>query len=235
MKKIITLIIILFVFSTASVSAHPGKTDGDGCHTCWTNCEKWGLEYGEYHCHNDGNTNSYSAPSTQSNSGYNNSSSSNNSNSVSYPRNSDPSYPLSNYSEQGKPETEKISQAEFNAKKDGVIFNTKTDFFIVVLIYTAVVIFVMMMYFSKQMTNFEKECRKELQEEKQKLFYEHSLKIKSFDSLVSESASKKVYEYLLSRYKGQENPYTSKIIESADDIKDYLETYKNNHKDDFTL
>ena len=51
MKKIITLIIILFVFSTASVSAHPGKTDGDGCHTCWTNCEKWGLEYGEYHCH----------------------------------------------------------------------------------------------------------------------------------------------------------------------------------------
>ena len=22
-----------------------------GCHHCWTNCEDWGLEYGEYHCH----------------------------------------------------------------------------------------------------------------------------------------------------------------------------------------
>ena len=54
MKKIITLIIILFVFSTAPVLAHPGKTDGNGCHTCRTDCEKWGLEYGEYHCHNDG-------------------------------------------------------------------------------------------------------------------------------------------------------------------------------------
>ena len=60
MKKIITLIIILFVFSTAPVLAHPGKTDGNGCHTCRTDCEKWGLEYGEYHCHNDGDTSSYS-------------------------------------------------------------------------------------------------------------------------------------------------------------------------------
>ena len=58
MKKIITLIIILFVFSTAPVLAHPGKTDGDGCHTCRTNCEEWGLEYGEYHCH-DGENNSH--------------------------------------------------------------------------------------------------------------------------------------------------------------------------------
>ncbi|MGG4397009.1 copper amine oxidase N-terminal domain-containing protein [Paenibacillus thiaminolyticus] len=31
--------------------AHPGKTDKNGGHTCRTNCEKWGLEYGEYHYH----------------------------------------------------------------------------------------------------------------------------------------------------------------------------------------
>jgi len=33
------------------VSAHPGNTDSYGCHTCKTNCPKWGLDYGEYHCH----------------------------------------------------------------------------------------------------------------------------------------------------------------------------------------
>lgn len=32
--------------------AHPGNTDSYGCHTCRTNCESWGLSYGEYHCHN---------------------------------------------------------------------------------------------------------------------------------------------------------------------------------------
>lgn len=33
-------------------SAHPGRTDASGCHTCRTNCPKWGLNTGEYHCHN---------------------------------------------------------------------------------------------------------------------------------------------------------------------------------------
>lgn len=32
--------------------AHPGNTDMYGCHTCRTNCFRWGLSYGEYHCHN---------------------------------------------------------------------------------------------------------------------------------------------------------------------------------------
>jgi hypothetical protein len=34
--------------------AHPGNTDGSGGHTCRTNCEKWGLGYGEYHYHGGG-------------------------------------------------------------------------------------------------------------------------------------------------------------------------------------
>jgi len=49
-----TLIIILFIAvasGPASVSAHPGRTDSSGCHTCRTNCPNWGLSYGEYHCH----------------------------------------------------------------------------------------------------------------------------------------------------------------------------------------
>lgn len=40
----------LFFLYTNS-SAHPGRTDSYGCHTCRTNCSSWGLSYGEYHCH----------------------------------------------------------------------------------------------------------------------------------------------------------------------------------------
>jgi hypothetical protein len=31
--------------------AHPGRTDGNGGHTCRTNCASWGLADGEYHSH----------------------------------------------------------------------------------------------------------------------------------------------------------------------------------------
>ncbi|KIL35203.1 competence protein [Cohnella kolymensis] len=48
--------IILILFTTNSALAHPGRTDGSGGHTCRTNCEKWGLDQGEYHYHNGGST-----------------------------------------------------------------------------------------------------------------------------------------------------------------------------------
>ena len=51
-KKIKGLIIIMIVIlSPLYVEAHPGRTDSNGCHTCRTNCAKWGLRYGQYHCH----------------------------------------------------------------------------------------------------------------------------------------------------------------------------------------
>lgn len=51
-KKIKGLIIIMIVvLSPLCVEAHPGRTDSNGCHTCRTNCAKWGLRYGQYHCH----------------------------------------------------------------------------------------------------------------------------------------------------------------------------------------
>ena len=40
-----------FIATTAVASAHPGRTDSYGCHTCRTNCPSWGLPRGEYHCH----------------------------------------------------------------------------------------------------------------------------------------------------------------------------------------
>ena len=47
---------IAILLGTGSIApealAHPGRTDKYGGHTCRTNCEKWGLEYGEYHYHN---------------------------------------------------------------------------------------------------------------------------------------------------------------------------------------
>ncbi|WP_246096272.1 YHYH domain-containing protein [Paenibacillus sinopodophylli] len=44
--------LLMFVFISYPVSSHPGRTDANGGHTCRTNCERWGLEYGEYHFHN---------------------------------------------------------------------------------------------------------------------------------------------------------------------------------------
>ncbi|WP_197254277.1 copper amine oxidase N-terminal domain-containing protein [Paenibacillus dendritiformis] len=50
---IASLAILLGAGSAAPEAiAHPGRTDKYGGHTCRTNCEKWGLEYGEYHYHN---------------------------------------------------------------------------------------------------------------------------------------------------------------------------------------
>ncbi len=45
-------ILIVAFFLPLAASAHPGRTDAYGCHTCRTNCAKWGLDSGEYHCHN---------------------------------------------------------------------------------------------------------------------------------------------------------------------------------------
>ena len=61
-KKIKGLIMIMIVIlSPLYVEAHPGRTDSNGCHTCRTNCAKWGLRYGQYHCH--GKTNSSTSSS----------------------------------------------------------------------------------------------------------------------------------------------------------------------------
>lgn len=62
-RKIKRLIMIMIVIlSPLYVEAHPGRTDSNGCHTCRTNCAKWGLSYGQYHCH--GKTNSSTSTSS---------------------------------------------------------------------------------------------------------------------------------------------------------------------------
>ncbi|PFP23528.1 hypothetical protein COJ96_23910 [Bacillus sp. AFS073361] len=51
MKKSLFAIVCALVMLSVPLSAyaHPGRTDSNGGHYCWTNCEKWGLSYGEYH------------------------------------------------------------------------------------------------------------------------------------------------------------------------------------------
>lgn len=59
-RVILLLLVIIYFFSFSDTSyAHPGNTDSDGGHTCYTNCGKWGLEYGEYHYHNSYDDNSF--------------------------------------------------------------------------------------------------------------------------------------------------------------------------------
>ena len=61
-KKIKGLIMIMIVvLSPLCVDAHPGRTDRNGCHTCRTNCAKWGLRYGQYHCHGRKNSSTSSS------------------------------------------------------------------------------------------------------------------------------------------------------------------------------
>lgn len=57
MKKFTCLLVLILFFTFLPVQlieAHPGRTDANGGHTCRTNCEKWGLQYGEYHYNNGG-------------------------------------------------------------------------------------------------------------------------------------------------------------------------------------
>jgi len=51
MKKIINILVLSVFLLPSIAAAHPGRTDSSGCHTCRTNCSKWGLTMGEYHCH----------------------------------------------------------------------------------------------------------------------------------------------------------------------------------------
>lgn len=64
MKKKFYMLILLLTIMPTMVFAHPGRTDSSGCHTCRTNCAKWGLSDGEYHCHNGGSSSSSSSSST---------------------------------------------------------------------------------------------------------------------------------------------------------------------------
>ena len=61
-KLFITISIVLLTlpFFGSYASAHPGRTDSNGGHTCRTNCAKWGLQTGEYHYHNGGGSSSSS-------------------------------------------------------------------------------------------------------------------------------------------------------------------------------
>jgi len=54
MRKIICLALLLLL--SGSALAHPGKTDTQGGHKCWKNCDEWELVFSEYHLHDkDGN------------------------------------------------------------------------------------------------------------------------------------------------------------------------------------
>jgi len=60
--------VVLFSYSSFSLSAsaHPGRTDANGGHTCRTNCAKWGLKNGQYHYHSGSGSSSSSNSSSKS-------------------------------------------------------------------------------------------------------------------------------------------------------------------------
>ncbi|MFN0224250.1 YHYH domain-containing protein [Paenibacillus sp. KR2-11] len=68
LRKSALIIAILSLTFSSAAAAHPGRTDSSGGHTCRTNCEKWGYEYGEYHYHNGGGSSSTGSSSSGSSS-----------------------------------------------------------------------------------------------------------------------------------------------------------------------
>lgn len=56
-NKIFIVLNLIFLCIPIIVNAHPGRTDANGCHYCRTNCAKYGLSNGEYHCHNNSSSN----------------------------------------------------------------------------------------------------------------------------------------------------------------------------------
>jgi hypothetical protein len=75
MKKVVCtalLVVALLCFGSVGIAeAHPGRTDANAGHTCRTNCESWGLGYGEYHSHGGGGgstgQSTYAAPAVEAN------------------------------------------------------------------------------------------------------------------------------------------------------------------------
>ena len=51
MKQYIFLALLGLVLTVSPAFAHPGKRAADGCHSCRTNCAKWGEVEGARHCH----------------------------------------------------------------------------------------------------------------------------------------------------------------------------------------
>ncbi|MGI2748930.1 YHYH domain-containing protein [Bacillus cytotoxicus] len=65
-RKLFLTTSVALLVAPVSVYAHPGRTDANGGHTCRTNCEKWGLQYGEYHYHNKSASNNTTNSTTSS-------------------------------------------------------------------------------------------------------------------------------------------------------------------------
>ncbi len=53
LAAILLAVVAVWTIPAPGIEAHPGGTDGNGCHVCRTNCtEKWGIPYDFYHRHN---------------------------------------------------------------------------------------------------------------------------------------------------------------------------------------
>lgn len=51
----IFLFLILMIIFPYPVNAHPGHLDSNNGHKCFSNCDQYGLKYGQYHSHSGHN------------------------------------------------------------------------------------------------------------------------------------------------------------------------------------
>ena len=234
MKRLFLIILtssIIFIISGSSVKAHPGRTDDNCCHYCWTNCEYYGLSYGEYHCH-DGNG---SGPSAGSNETYY-------SPNVSEEKIYETPIPVKTNNKTNSSNNNSSNSTSQYVRKKYYLFDIDISYFIYnlksilrekllpyLIILFILIIIIIILHYRKKINEVSKKYENRLTN------LERENKLYRDEKLNKELEIEKIKNYYRKNKKniyGKNNPYTKKPIFTEDDYVEYRLMYKKMHNKD---
>lgn len=225
------LVLILTGIFQLTISAHPGKTDSNGCHTCWTNCEIYGLEYGEYHCHNSSSntTSNYNSSIPETNT------QSNNSNNYSIELDQEDYIDSLEMQISGLIEDRDYykykylnTNVELSNKKNE-LNNLSKKYKNIRSLYICILIISIISIISLLTKRNEKKNLIDEIEKKNQIIKKLNIEKKQIDLYINNTIQTHIDDWFAERYKGRLNPYTNRPILSEKDFNDYLEEYKKRH------
>ena len=232
MKRLLIFIFTLFIIiaSSSSVQAHPGRTDDNGCHYCWTNCEYYSLSYGEYHCHDGGSSGS----SGGSSSTYNSPNISEETSEAPAPTNtSNKTNNSSNSSSNSTSQYVRKKYYIFDIDISYIVYNIKSilrekllPHFIILFI---LIIIIIILHYRKKLNEVRKKYENRITN------LERENKLYRDEKLNKELEIERIKNYYRKNKKniyGKNNPYTKKPIFTEDDYVEYRLMYKKMHNKD---
>lgn len=243
MKRILIFIFTLFLIiaSSSLVQAHPGRTDDNGCHYCWTNCEYYGLSYGEYHCH-DGNSSGSSSGT---------SSGTYNSPNISEETTETPTSTNTSNKTNSSSNSSSNSTSQYVRKKYYIfdidisyfVYNVKSilreDLFVPFIIAIAVIIILIIIHYRRKLNSLKSNYNlqiQNLQKEIYKLYpYKNAMEKIEEKKKQEEKEIEEIKKYYRKNRKvifGKNNPYTKKPIFTENDYVEYRLAYKKLHNED---